>query len=885
MLLILTHENGDFDAVASQLAAHKLYPEGVPLLPRRVNRNVYQFLALYGGSLGFVRMEEWRRKKVDDIVLVDTQSLPNVRGVKPGVNVRVFDHHLVGEMPASWTVHYQPVGATTTMLVEMLQAAGLTLSPEEATLLLLGIHEDTGSLTYDTSTMRDAQATAWLMAQDAQLNIVRRFLEIPLTQEQQALYAQLQAGAEWLTIEGQSILLATAKAPPRFDDEISSVAHRMRDALVPDSLLVLVELTQHVQLVARSSTEQVDVGALAAALGGGGHSRAAAAMIMDTALDGARQRVLDLLPQVIKPMVKVAQLMSHGVKTVTAATPVATAAEQMQRLGHEGYPVIDEQNQIIGLLTRRAVDRAMSHKLGDLAVHQVMQAGQVMVCPDDSVERVQQLMIEEGWGQIPVVTPTQPPELLGIVTRTDLLALLSQPSRPPARQPNMRQLMSRMLEPAVWQMVQAISQVAADQGISLYFVGGLVRDLLLGKPSVDIDMVVEGDAIVLVSVLQARYGGDLRTHTRFGTAKWLTSAQVWQAIAPEQPPQGVPDSIDFVTARTEFYARPTALPEVARSSIKLDLHRRDFTINTLAVRLDGAHLGQLLDFYGGQRDLEHGVIRVLHSLSFIDDPTRILRAARLEQRLAFVIEERTAELIADALPMLLRITGDRIRHEIELALQEAEPERVLARLGQLGVLHVLHPQLSWQPETVKSFTQAAALFAHPLWQPHLRPQDLVVVYFILWLLPLPAAAQSGVMSRLRVRKTTQQDMEAAYNLLRGLAQLAPACRPSEVVRLVRAHAASARVLVTVEAKLLAEGKVAAAQLIQQYQQAWRHVTPALNGYDLMAMGVARGPELGDLLDHLLAGRLDGFIDDETDERALVQQFLVAQSTPEPESRD
>ena len=159
----------------------------------------------------------------------------------------------------------------------------------------------------------------------------------------------------------------------------------------------------------------------------------------------------------------------------------------------------------------------------------------------------------------------------------------------------------------------------------------------------------------------------------------------------------------------------------------------------------------------------------------------------------------------------------------------------------------------------------------------------MVVYFILWLLPLPAAVQTGVMNRLRVRKTTQQDMEAACSLRRGLAQLAPDCRPSEVVRLVRAHAASARVLATVMARLLAERKIAAAQLIQQYQQAWRHITPALNGYDLIAMGVERGPKMGDLLDQLLAGRLDGLIDDETAERALVQQFLAAQSAAAPGS--
>lgn len=876
MLLILSHENGDFDAIASQFAAHKLFPEGVPILPRRVNRNVYQFLALYGGSFGFVRMEDWRRRKVDEVVLVDTQSLPNVRGVKSDVSVRVFDHHVPGKMPASWAIHYQSVGATTTILTEMLQSAGFTLSPEEASLLLLGIHEDTGSLTYDTATARDAQAAAWLMSQGGQLNIVRRFLDIPLTEEQQTLYARLQASAEWLTLEGQSILLATAQAPPHFDDEISSVAHRMRDALVPDSLLVLVELTQHVQLVARGSTDQIDVGALAAALGGGGHSRAAAAMIMDATLAQAREKVIALLPHVVKPMVKVSQLMSHGVSTVSVATSVADAAERMQRLGHEGYPVVDDEGQIVGLLTRRAVDRAMNHKLSDLTVHQVMRAGHVVVHPDDSVARVQQLMIAEGWGQIPVVADTPAAELLGIVTRTDLLNQLSQPVQP-TRQPDMRRLMAEILRPAVWQMVQAISRVAALQGVSLYFVGGLVRDLLLEKPAVDIDMVVEGDAIALVQALQARFGGDVRTHTRFGTAKWLTDAHVWQAVAPNLTQDGVPDTVDFVTARTEFYARPTALPEVARSSIKLDLHRRDFTINTLAVRLDGAHLGQLLDFYGGQRDLENKLIRVLHSLSFIDDPTRILRAARLEQRLGFTIEERTAELIGDALPMLARITGDRIRHELDLALQEAAPERALARLGELGVLRALHPQLRWHPETAVAFDCALALYQDPRWESELRSGDQVVIYFILWLLPLPLAVQRALMQRLRVRKTTQEDVENAGTLLRALPQLPPNSPPSEAARLIRPHANRARVLAAALAASQAAGEREAARLIGRYQQVWRHVTPALNGNDLAQMGIERGPVLGALLQRLLAARLDGLIEDAAGEREMVRAFLARQS--------
>ena len=187
-------------------------------------------------------------------------------------------------------------------------------------------------------------------------------------------------------------------------------------------------------------------------------------------------------------------------------------------------------------------------------------------------------------------------------------------------------------------MINAISRAADALNNPIYFVGGLVRDLLLGRDSADIDIVAEGDAIALVRALVDQFGGDLRTHKRFGTAKWLLSAEVWQQVldgtdVAELSPQTELPSIDFVTARTEFYAEPTVLPTVQQGSIKLDLHRRDFSINTLAIRLDGAHLGELLDFYGGRRDLDNGIIRVLHSLSFIDDPTRILRAVRFEQRL------------------------------------------------------------------------------------------------------------------------------------------------------------------------------------------------------------------------------------------------------------
>lgn len=879
MLLILTHENADFDAVAAQLAAHKLHPDGVPLLSRRVNRNVRQFLALYWDSLPFMRAEEWQRQRVDRVILVDTQAVPGIRGLRQETPVRLIDHHSPEGIDPAWDAHVEQVGATTTLLVEQLRERGRTLTTVEATLLLLGIYEDTGSLTYGTTTARDARAAAWLLEQNADLATVRRFLDIPLSDAQQDLYDRLQKGIDWQRIEGRAIALAEATAPADFDDEISAVAHRLRDALNPDGLIVLVKLPQHVQLVARSTSDGVDVSIIARALGGGGHGRAAAATIMDLSLADARARVRELLPGAVQPMVRVAAIMSRGVQTLPVGTTIAEAAERMQRFGHEGYPIVDPKTgRLAGLLTRRAVDRAMRHDLGRLDVAQVMKSGHVTVHPSDSMERVQQLMIEEDWGQIPVVAPPTdeeedggpaPDKLIGIVTRTDLLRLLGKAAGEEGEE-NMQPRLASGLPAPVWALVQEVSDVAADMAMPIYFVGGLVRDLLLDLPATDVDIVVEGDAIGLVQELRSRYGGRVRSHSRFGTAKWLLSRAAWRRLAPETPLEKAPETIDFVTARTEFYERPSALPEVERGSIKLDLHRRDFTINTLAIRLDGAHLGQLLDFYGGMRDLESGTIRVLHSLSFIDDPTRIVRAVRLEQRLGFRIEGRTRQLIADALPMLDRVTGDRIRHEIELALRESAPGPILARLAELKVLAEIHPGLGWDQESAARFAYLRRLLEDPLWHEALQGESPASVYFALWLAPLPAAVREAIMNRLKVRRSTRDEVGGLVTVQERLAALPEDPAASEVERALRSFASHRRILLAARAALAGSP---AGELVERYQREWRHIETTLDGNDLREMGLRPGPLYAVLLDRLLAARLDGEVASKAEERALLEQLL------------
>ncbi len=876
MVLILTHENSDFDAIASQLAAHRLYPEGTPLLSRRVNRNASQFLALYWDSLPFRRPDQWRRQRIEKVILVDTQSVPSIRGLRKEVQVTVIDHHAPAEAPPEWIMHIEPIGATTTLLVEMLQNRGYAPPAVEATLLLLGIYEDTGALTYDTTTPRDIRVAAWLLEQGAQLSVVRRFLDVPLTEGQLALYKELQLNARWLKVEGQAILIASAEAEPDFREEISAIAHRMRDALAPAGLILLVGFSHHVQMVARSTTEEVDVSVLARAMGGGGHGRAAAATIMNTGLRECEERIIALLSEAVRPAVRVADIMSRGVQTLDTESLVYQAAQQMQRFGHEGYPVIDRRTgKIAGLLTRQIVDRAVTHELERLRVGQVMKSGRVTVKPEDSVEVVQQLMISEGWGQIPVVQeagdPAAPDELLGVVTRTDLLRLLSAPAKDEAGG-NLRDQLAGLLPPAQWRLLQVISREADSAGMPIYFVGGIVRDLLLELPATDIDIVVEGDAIALVRRLAAEFGGRVRSHGRFGTAKWLLSADVWQQIAPGIAGADAIAAIDFVTARTEFYTEPTALPEVTHGSIKLDLHRRDFTINTLAIRLDGPHLGELLDFYGGLRDLESGLIRVLHSLSFIDDPTRIMRAVRLERRLNFAIESRTMELISDALPLLARVSGPRLRHEIELAFEELDPAPVYERLAELGVLAHIHPALGWERQLSQQLGYLRQLLDTP-WREAMQGRLPTLVMFTIWMMSFAPDSRSDVMNRLRVRRSTIEVVEGAAKLLRRLSDLPENARPSLVERTIRPYAVQTQSLLAVRA---AVGDSVAGDLLDRHWQEWRLVRTELDGHHLRQLGLKPGPQFASLLDQLLAARLDGQVVDEAGERALLDSLLAQQ---------
>jgi len=858
--VVLTHENADFDAVASLVGAGLLYPGAVPVLPRRVNRNVREFLALYGADLRLVKPDDLPRGRIHRAILVDTQSLTMLRGMEPDMVVHVIDHHaLDDDLPRSWKVTAEQLGATTTILVEAITARGLRLSQVQATILLLGLYEDTGSLSYLATSGRDVRAAAWLLDEGANLEVANQFLHHPLVAAQRELYEHLLARSESMEIEGHTIIVTCAEAHG-FDDEISTLAHKLRQLLEPSGLFVLVDLEGQIQLVARSTTDDIDVSRVARHFGGGGHRRAAAALIRGHRLEWVRDELVRLLPGAVRPALSVEQVMSRGVQVVSPSDLVSDAARRMHRTGHEGYPVV-EDGGVVGLLTRRAVDRAMQFGMGDLPVTRVMEAGDTTVRAGDSVKLLQQRMIDSGWGQIPVVRDGQ---LIGVATRTDLIRLWGTPRRASDLR-NVGALLERVLSSPTLSMVRRISETANAMGCVPYLVAGLVRDLLLGSSVFDIDMVIEGDAIQLARRLATELGGHVRTHGQFGTAHWTLTDEVWSRIDGFRTGDDVPYGIDLVTARTEFYTHPTALPEVARSSIKQDLHRRDFTINTMAIRLDHGHWGELLDFYGGQSDLESGVIRVLHSLSFVDDPTRMLRGARFEARLGFSMDARTSELISSALPLLDRVSGSRIRHELALIFREDEPERALCRLEDLLVLKHIDDDLVCDEWLRERYRAIRTELSPTTWE--LAETDSFFLHLGLLSCRMGSQALQRLSQRLQLAREDADDMQLLRDLVDGL-PLDGVSRPSEVYHSLAL--CPARVIAA--AWLAVDPGVLRGQLLN-YQTTWRSVRTETSGDDLLAMGLKPGPLFGEILRALLDAKLDGEVVTQHEEAALLRVLL------------
>jgi len=405
-----------------------------------------------------------------------------------------------------------------------------------------------------------------------------------------------------------------------------------------------------------------------------------------------------------------------------------------------------------------------------------------------------------------------------------------------------------------------------------------VRDLLLNHPILDFDFVVEGDAIALARSVQNRFGGRITTHRRFGTAKWFLKDESVQdesqriikgKLFTGQTPD-LPDTLDFITARTEFYTHPTALPTVERGSIKLDLHRRDFTINTLALRLDGRYYGALYDYWGGLNDLQQGVIRVLHSLSFVDDPTRMLRAVRYEQRYDFTIDERTLELLMEARTMIDRVSGDRIRSEVDHILDEVKVVGMMDRLNELGLLRFIHGDLNWDKWFKEQLISLQEKDASLDWELSEQikgiPMNRILSY-TLWLIRLQPSKAQNIVERLKIPRILSEIILSACRLRQDTPSLKDE-NPSQITKKLEGIP-----LPAIYANYQASSDNKHKKILKKYATKWRWIKPVTSGHDLKERGLPPGPVYKHILNRVKDAWIDGEVHSVEEEKKLLDKLI------------
>jgi tRNA nucleotidyltransferase (CCA-adding enzyme) len=917
MDLVLCHTTADFDTLGAAVGMTRLHPGSRIVLAGGAHPAVRDFLALHRDEYPLIERRSVPVEQIRSITVVDTQSRDRLGKLSewldlPNVPVTLYDHHSGGETDSDIPAgdrHIEPVGSTTTLIVEQLRQQQLSLNSVDATVMALGIHVDTGSLTYEQATPRDAAALTWLMEQGASQRVIADYTEPGLPPELQDLLTLALNELHMDTVEGcaiASVLLSVEG----YVQGMSSVASHLMSLTDSDVLLLGVRYPisddERLTVIGRSRSGYgefagVDLGALFEPLGGGGHPKAAALTLRGQDAEAVMAQLVAQVKTQFPHPPTARELMSSPVRTIRPETTIGEAQRILLRYGHSGLSVVDEQDQLVGIISRRDLDIALHHDFSHAPVKGFMTTNVRTIAPNTTLPEIELLMVTYDIGRLPVL---ENEHLVGIVTRTDVLRQLHQEKtigsdrRLIAQRledevvsasilaqqadsiscplPNtMRSLLQRKLRPALWELLGKIANQAEQQGWQLYLVGGAVRDILLsGERALtlsDIDLVVDGfhqaadqaAGVELARSLQHTYPQSrLQTHGRFQTA-----ALLWH-----NDPELDSLWLDIATARTEFYPYPAANPEVEASSIRQDLYRRDFTINALAIRLTHPRQGELLDFFGGMLDLRSRQIRVLHANSFIEDPTRIYRAVRFAVRLGFTIDPQTESYIRHAIAsgIYRRVQSEmektpalqtRLRQELKYILEAPYWMMAVQKLADLGALCCIHSDLHLTDQLWKQL-RVVDRWLKRFDPPHQLDHWMILLEVLL--ASLPADDRTRVAENLQLPADSIERMRSLDPWQQQIITELPNCqRPSHLFHLFQPLSLASLTLLAVTCARPVR------RAIWQYQTCLTTVTPPLDGNDLKALGYKPGRTFKVMLDRLLDATLDGTVGD----RAQAIEFL------------
>lgn len=700
MQLITSHLNTDFDSLASMIAIQKLYPDALICPPGSMSRKVRDFMSKQGANFSS-RITKPKKIPLDDVsmlIVVDTRSLSRIGTFaelagKPDVEVHVYDHHpkTADDIPAVKFM-YEPIGAATTMILEQLLLNRKDITPEEATLFAIGIYDDTGAFTYETTTERDIAAVSYLRELGADLSGVLAQVESGMSSEDKRLLDSLAENIREKYINGAKVCLTWAETE-NYVQGLSVFVNRLKEYCDSHVTIAVVNNGgKKTNIIARSVEGVLNVKEFLAPYGGSGHYQAGSATIESTDAQTLLAEIEHRLSSAITPMVKVSDIMTSPVIAVGPEAKVDEGYRTMLRFGVKSLPVINENGEVEGIMTRKDLDKAHIHGLDRANISDFMTRGVISLSAEASIDEAHRMMATYGFEKMPVLDKNG--KIAGTISRAGLLKALyhagqfagdekSRDSTGLLWVENVSHLMEDSFSLKTLSLLRRVGARAHDLGMKAYLVGGTVRDILMGVSNTDIDISVEGDAEKLVMSWDEP-GCKATLHGRYKTGT-ITF------------PDG--EKVDVATARREFYEYAAATPTVQNSSLKQDLSRRDFTVNAMSISLSDDDWGTLTDNYGGRADLKDKLLKILHNLSFVEDPSRVLRGIRLEQRLNMKFEGNTMRLLKSAVKggLLDLLSTTRIRAELELNAKESCFRKIVMRMQELGVWNALFTGMHVSP--------------------------------------------------------------------------------------------------------------------------------------------------------------------------------------------
>ncbi|TVQ97716.1 MAG: CBS domain-containing protein [Desulfovibrionales bacterium] len=870
-ILITAHNNADFDALAAMVAAGKLYPDAALIFPGSQEKNLRNFFIQSATYLfNFQAMKEIDISAVKQLVVVDTRQRSRVEHVRsvldlPGLIIHVYDHHPDSDddLPAQKSI-VQPWGSTTAILIREIRKRKIAITPDEATIMGLGIYEDTGAFTFSSTTTHDFDAASWLLAQGMDLDTISDLITRDLSAQQIHLLHAMLGSATVHDINGIEVVI-TEVSVDEYVGDFAVLVHKLVEMENIRVLFALARMNDRVHLIARSRRPEVDAGRLCGFFGGGGHVYAASATIKDRTLSEIKEELFALLYSHINPQILVRDFMSKPAVTVLSGTTLIQATEIMTRYGLKAIPVVQEDGGCLGILEHQLSDRAVGHGLGELTVDEYMQRDVATLTPQNDLYAVMEIILGQKQRLVPVM---EEGHVTAVITRTDLITIFIQES---ARIPefllperrserNIKNMLRARLPEHILKLLEHAGTLGRDMGVNVYAVGGFIRDILLNRPNLDIDLVVEGDGIGFAQLFSRELEGRIRMHKKFQTAVVIL-------------PDG--QKVDVATARLEYYQYPTALPTVELSSIKMDLYRRDFTINALAVRLMPDHFGNLVDFFSAQKDIKERTIRVLHSLSFVEDPTRILRAIRFEQRFHFRMDRQTERLIKNAMNLNLfqKLSGRRLFQELRLIMEELEVLACFRRMDGFHLLQVLHPllKLTDQLETTLGEVERVLNWYRLLYlEPKAQSWKL---YFLGLGSGLDDAQFKIFMRRLNFSDKDEHSLRSMRKALDETVQLLNQWQGREGFMSELFFILSPLPLESVLYLMARSQKETMRRNISLYLTQLRTQKIAVTGKDLKAMGLIPGPHYSEILRTLQAAMIDGKAPDRGSQLVLAGKLV------------